>query len=67
MDLKIKILGTERTNEGKNRFVIKIDDKDITSILLSDNEIQSISTAKASLISQLKSKNYVGSEFTITI
>ena len=67
MDLKIKILGVARTDEGKNRFVIRINDKETTSILLTDDEVTTGELALAALNKQLKAKIYVGLEFITTI
>jgi len=67
MNLRIKILGAERTDNGMNRVILQINGKDVTSVLLTDTEVQSPQAAKNAIKSLLKVRAHIGQEFDIVI
>lgn len=66
MDIKVKVIGTERTDDGKNRVVLRANNETF-SLLLTDAEITNVNTARNAIEKQLKHKSIVGQEFSITV
>lgn len=64
--MQITILGIERTDDDKNRIVIKADET-ITSIILTDAQISDVASAKAAINQRLQMKKYVGATWSLTL
>jgi len=63
--MRITIEDMRPDDSGKIRMYFKIDNEDITSMLLENNDLASIQTIENSIKELLKGKTYIGQSFEI--